>query len=385
MNIAFLTPEYPHEKTKAAAGIGTSIKNLAVALVNEGVEVSVFVYGQKTAEVFMDQGIKVHIIKAGKYKVFGWYRYRKELQHYVNHCIISDKIDMVEAADWTGITAFMKLKAPLVIRFHGSDAYFCKLENRKQKLKNFFFESIAIKFATAFIAPTNFAGALSREIFKIRGKQIQTISYGLSLSEFSNQNSTQFSKGMILYIGTVIRKKGVLELPAILKYVLVDCPDAHLVIVGNDSYDLKTQMTSTWQLMTANLDEGLRDKIKFVGKVPYQEVREYIKNANVCVFPTFAETLGMVTIEAMAMQKAVVNSNIGWSQELIEDGISGFLVHPTNHVEFAERIVELLKDTELCHNMGKAARERVEKCFDIEKLTKQNIAFYGKIIKAYKK
>jgi hypothetical protein len=66
-----------------------------------------------------------------------WYQYRKFLQQYLNRVIAADKIDLIEAPDWTGITAFMKINAPLVVRFHGSDAYFCHLEHRKQKMKNF--------------------------------------------------------------------------------------------------------------------------------------------------------------------------------------------------------------------------------------------------------
>jgi glycosyltransferase involved in cell wall biosynthesis len=54
-----------------------------------------------------------------------------------------------------------------------------------------------------------------------------------------------------------------------------------------------------------------------------------MKQAQVCIFPSFAETLGMVTIESMALQKPVVNTSIGWAPELIIDG-SGFL-HPQNH------------------------------------------------------
>ena len=46
-----------------------------------------------------------------------------------------ENIDIVEAADWTGITAFMKFNCPLILRLHGSDTYFCHLEKRKLKIK----------------------------------------------------------------------------------------------------------------------------------------------------------------------------------------------------------------------------------------------------------
>ncbi len=380
MHIAFLTPEYPHERIQHAAGIGTSIKNLVGVLVKTEVKVSVFIYGQKEDAVFEEDGVKIHLIKNQNYKFLGWFLHRKHIQNYLNKYIVPDAIDLIEAPDWTGITAFMNLKVPLIIRFHGSDTYFCHLEKRKQKLKNFWFEKLAVGKATAFIAPTDFAGELSKQLFHIRNKTIKTIHSGLELSDFQNDNPLVYQKGLILYIGTIIRKKGVLELPYIFKKVRSEFPDAQLILIGSNSYDVQTNSKSTWKLLKQELDNADLDSVSYLGKIPYQEVQQYIKKAHVCVFPTFAETLGMVTIESMALQKPVVNSNIGWAQELIVDKESGFLVHPSNHNLYADRIVELLKNKDLANDMGKRARLRVEGNFDMEKLVKLNMEFYSKII-----
>ena len=102
--------------------------------------------------------------------------------------------------------------------------------------------------------------------------------------------------------------------------------------------------------------------------------------AHVCVFPTFAETLGMVTIEAMAMKKPVITSTMGWTKELIIDNESGFLVNPKNHEEFANAINTIFENDSLMQNIGNNARNRVEKLFDIKKIVKQNIDFYQSII-----
>ncbi|MFV5686312.1 glycosyltransferase family 4 protein [Flavobacterium sp. GB2R13] len=381
MHIAFLTPEYPHERVAHAAGIGTSIKNLVVALAKKKVTVSVFVYGQQEDAVFAEDGITIHLIKNRKYKFMGWYWHRKYIQNYLNTQIVAKKIDAVEAPDWTGITAFMHLKAPLVIRFHGSDTYFCHLEKRKQKLKNFWFEKLALQKASALIAPTTFAGTLSKELFGITNKKIQTIHYGLELDKFENPTPENYEKGLLLYIGTIIRKKGVLELPAIFKLVLQQHPYAKLILIGSDSYDISTQSLSTWALVQNELDKETRDKVTYLGKIPYQEIQSYIKRAQVCVFPTFAETLGMVTIESMALQKPVVNSNIGWAQELLVDGESGSLVYPKDHQGYAEKINAFLENETLCQQTGKKARERVEQVFDVEKIVMENICFYEEIIK----
>jgi glycosyltransferase involved in cell wall biosynthesis len=380
MKIAFLSPEYPHENVSHAAGIGTSIKNLATALVKKGCGVTVIVYGQKESFVFEDEGVNIHLIEDKKYHFAKWYWYRKYIQEYCNQIIREQHIDILEAADWTGITVFMNFKIPLVIRFHGSDTYFCHLEKRHQKLKNFWFEKLATQKAKAFIAPTTFAGAVSQKLFGIKNKIIKTIHYGLELDKFKNLNPEVYEKGLILYIGTIIRKKGVFELPEIFKLVRQQHPDARLVLIGGDSYDIATQSESTWQLLQQEFQEEDLKKISYLGKIAYQEVQEYIKKAQLCVFPTFAETLGMVTIESMAMQKPVVNSNIGWAKELIIDGKSGFLVHPKNHIQYASKINAIIDDNQLAKQLGENARKRVEALFDIEKIVDDNICFYKSII-----
>ncbi|WP_373940761.1 glycosyltransferase family 4 protein [Polaribacter sejongensis] len=382
MNIAFLTPEYPHEKAGHSAGIGSSIKNLVQALVKKQHQITVFVYGQKKDEIFKDNGVRVHLIKNKKYTYGKWYFYRKHIQKYINKVIEIEGIEIIEAPDWTGITAFMNFKIPLVIRLHGSDAYFCYLEKRKQKIKNFWFEKLAISKATAYIAPTEYAGKISKELFNIKTKEIKTIYNGVALDRFEKYPTDKYDDGLVLYFGTIIRKKGVLELPAIIDKVVKQYPKAHLLLIGDDTSDISTNSPSTWSLIEEQIKSySLELKVSYLGKVPYESMETYIKKAHVCVFPTYAETLGMVTIESMAMQKTVVNSNIGWSQELIKDRESGFLVHPSNHSEYASKIVEVLKDNELRKTIGVKARERVEQLFDIDKKVIENITFFKTLIK----
>ena len=381
MHIAFLTPEYPHAKLTHTAGIGTSIQNLAIALVGEGVQVTVFVYGQKEKEVFNDKEVRIHCIKHKKYKYLGWYLYRKYIENYCNSIIKKEKIDLLEAVDWTGITAFMNFKIPLVIRFHGSDTYFCHLEQRKQKWKNFFFEKRAVSNADAFIAPTTFAGELSKKLFRLKNKEIQTIYHGLDLTRFENKAPEQFEEGLILYVGTLIRKKGVFELPAIFNKVLQQYPKSRLLLIGADAADVQTQSNSTWELVQQQFNPTDLNKVQYLGKIPYDQLQQYIRKANVCVFPSFAETLGMVTLEAMAMQKAVVNSNFEWAQELMVDGESGCLIAPNDHDSFANTVIDLLQNKAKCAELGTQARQRVEAQFDSKKIVKQNIEYYQQLIK----
>lgn len=380
MTLAYLTPEYPHPRIGASGGLGTSIKNLAEALAADGHRIIVIVSGQARDEVFDEDEIRYYRIKHRRIPLITWFTYRKYLNRRINTIIAQERIQIVEAPDWTGLTAFMRFKVPLVIRFHGSDTYFCHLEKRPQKWKNRFFERLAVKAVQAFIAPTDFAGKLSAELLKVPTKKIHTIHYGLQLENFVNLQPEIFEAGKILYIGTLIRKKGVFELPQIFEKVCQEIPTAKLYLIGHDSPDISTGKPSTWSLLRQAFKPATLQRVSYLGKIPYNEVVQEIVSAHVCVFPTYAETLGMVTIESMALQKAVVNSNIGWAQELIDDEVNGLLAHPSDHDKFAHHLIKILQQPRLANQLGKAARKKVEKEFDMKKIAKQNIAFYQSLL-----
>ncbi len=379
MNIAFLTSEYPHPKVLNSAGIGTSIKNLATELSKLNYNVTIFVYSQDINEIFEDSNIKIHKIARKKYKLLGWYLYRKHLQNYINTFIERDQIQLVEAPDWTGITAFIKLKCPLLIKLHGTDAYFCHLEGRKQKFKNFVFEKLALKSADAIVSVSNFAASQTKEIFKLKS-DIKVIPNGIDLGKFNNNNSELFEPNTLLYFGTIIRKKGIIELAYIFNELVKLNNDVKLILIGDDSKDILTGSNSTLSLMKDILSVKAKPKVLYLRKVSYEMLADYIKNVQICVFPSLAETFGMVTIEAMAMQKVVITSNFGWNKDIIDDGVNGYLRNPKNHHEFAMIIHEIMMNNSLVLKIGKEAELKVRKNFDIKKIVRQDISIYQSII-----
>jgi glycosyltransferase involved in cell wall biosynthesis len=380
LHIGFITMEFPHSTTGSSGGLGTSIKNLTQALVTAGHKVSVFIIYQDKDAIIDDNGVRLHKIRHKQFTTLNWFFYRLWVSRQINRQCKSNDIDILEAPDWTGITAFMRFKVPLVIRFHGSDTYFCHLEKRPQKWKNRFIERHALKATNYFIAPTAFAGELTKELFQLSTESIKTIHYGLVLKNFINDNPSSFSRNTILYIGTVIRKKGVLELAKIFNLLIQTHPKTKLILIGPDSSDSVTGSKSTYKLFTSLLSTKASQQVSYLGKVPYVDVQQYIKSAQICVFPSFAETLGMVTIEAMALQKVVVNTNMGWAESLIDNGENGYLIHPKNHEAYAERIGNLLDDIPKCLAIGKAARLKVNLQFDMTIQVKKNIKFYSKVL-----
>ena len=99
---------------------------------------------------------------------------------------------------------------------------------------------------------------------------------------------------------------------------------------------------------------------------------------------SFEDGLKLVSQRAMAMQKAVVASNIGWAMEIIEDGVDGFLVNPKLHQEYADKIIALLDNQTLRKEFGKNARMKINDIFSIEVVAKQSKLFYKSVSKEIK-
>lgn len=114
--------------------------------------------------------------------------------------------------------------------------------------------------------------------------------------------------------------------------------------------------------MAKNL--GISDKIEWRGFVPYNKVPEALSQIDVFVYPSLHEGFGRAIMEALAMERAVVTTNVGGIPDLIKDGINGFMVEPNNPEMLAGKIKELMENKELRGKFGKAGRKWVSNNFE---------------------
>ncbi|MFK7058780.1 glycosyltransferase family 4 protein [Flavobacterium oreochromis] len=380
MKIAFLTSEYPHKLTGSSGGIGTSIKNLTKGLLALGHECRVLVYNQDSDQKFVDEGVVIQQIKNVKVKGLSWYFTKKKLERIINELHSNNEIDIVEAPDWTGITSFIKPKiCPIVIRLNGTDTYFCYLDNRPVKWKNKFHEKRALKLADGHIAVSQFTAYLTNKLFN-QTFEYTVIPNSIDASNFEYQPENLENNKQVLYFGSIIRKKGLLELPHIFNEVYKKDKEAKLVIIGRDVPDIITGSPSTWEMMKSLFDSEAFKNVVYLGEKPYDEIKGYITQANVCVFPSFAEALPVSWLEAMAMQKSIVASNIGWANEMISNGNNGYTSDPKDYLDFAEKIVTLITPSGFTKEIGRNARKTILSRFDIPIVAQQSVDFYQSII-----
>ncbi|HHL22048.1 MAG TPA: colanic acid biosynthesis glycosyltransferase WcaL, partial [Aliiroseovarius sp.] len=118
----------------------------------------------------------------------------------------------------------------------------------------------------------------------------------------------------------------------------------------------------------AFLEEAARplgDAVHFAGYQSQSAVAGILATADALVLPSFAEGVPVVLMEAMASGKPVIATRVAGVPELVENGVSGFLVAPGNPDELAEKLILLGADPALRARMGDAGRRKVREEFDV--------------------
>lgn len=380
-SLAFLTPEYPLPKLGYTGGIGTSVKNLADFYVLKGIEVVIFVYGRTEDCIFEEEGKKFVFIKKSSVGRFGWVINRLKIQKIVNQWVRKLGIQFLEVPEWTGISSFIKFDCPTVLKLHGSDTFFCHLERRKLKSRNFWFEKNAFNQADLIIAVSDFVGKKSTELFGVN-RPYEVIHNGINPERSSShKDNSRTSAKKILYFGSLIRKKGVLEIPGIFNLVQEDYPEVELILAGMDAFDIATGNASTYSMMLEQFSPQAKSKVTYLGLIQSNQIDQLLAQVDICIFPSYAEAFPVSWLEAMYQSKSLVTSDIGWSTEVILSDQVGLTAHPSAHQQFASQILKLLGDDPLRMAMGQAARNCVLKNFSIHEIGRQHLEFFQNDLK----
>jgi glycosyltransferase involved in cell wall biosynthesis len=116
---------------------------------------------------------------------------------------------------------------------------------------------------------------------------------------------------------------------------------------------------------------GLEGQVFFEGAVGQDDIARYYADADVFCLPSFAEGLPVVLMEAMATGRPVVATRITGIPELVEDGVSGFLVAPGSVEQLVGALERLAASPELREQMGLAGRQKVVEAFDARRCAGQ--------------
>jgi len=123
---------------------------------------------------------------------------------------------------------------------------------------------------------------------------------------------------------------------------------------------------------------GLSDRVRFLGAISHEELAAYYALADVCVVPSRTESFGLVALEAQALGTPVVAAAVGGLTEIVEDGVSGYLVKGRDPADYAAAIARVLRDPEGRVAMGEEARARAAR-FTWARAVDRLVAIYDRL------
>lgn len=175
-------------------------------------------------------------------------------------------------------------------------------------------------------------------------------------------------KKVVGFIGSFYRYEGLDLLVRAFARVIKKQPDAVLLLVGGGETEKELAE------LVKTLDPVVQQQIVMPGRIPHSQVTGVYALMDVLVYPRYSVRLTeLVTplkpLEAMAMGKSLIASDIGGHRELIKDGINGYLVKANDSEKLADGIVQVLQDENTVRKICEAGRKTVQEGFNWDATT----------------
>jgi glycogen synthase len=394
VKVLFLTNEYPPH---IYGGAGVHVDYLSRELAKT-IDVDVRCFGDQD-------------FKKGRLKVTGFeldtssFTCPKPLQSVfgaLRRCIdfntTNIDADLVHCHTWYshfgGIVAKLNYGIPLVVTTHSLEPL--RPWKREQLAGGYDFslwiEKTALEMADAIIAVSAETKRDIERLFDVDPKRVQVIHNGIDLDEYRKVDSTEAlerdgidpKKPYLLFVGRITRQKGIIHLVRAIEFMDPDFPIV-LCAGAPDTPEIGEEMKKA----VAAAQKKRKNIFWIEEMLDRPAVIELYSHAAVFCCPSIYEPFGIINLEAMACETAVVASAVGGIKEVVVEGETGFLV-PIDFVEgtfklanpekfsrdLADRINQLMKDRQLREKFAKAGRKRAEEHFSWTKIAQKTKALY---------
>ena len=312
--------------------------------------------------------------------------------------------DLVHCHTWYshfgGILAKLNYGLPLLVTTHSLEPL--RPWKREQLAGGYDFslwvEKKALEMADAVIAVSHETRRDIERLFYVDPDRLHVIHNGIDLEEYRKVDSTEAlkrhgidpAKPYLLFVGRITRQKGIIHLVRAIPFMDPDFPVV-LCAGAPDTPEIAAEMNKA----VAEAKKKRSGIVWIEEMVDRNAVIELYSHAAVFCCPSIYEPFGIINLEAMACETAVVASAVGGIKEVVVDSETGFLVpleqmqespfEPINPEKFsrdlAARINQLMKDKPLRDRFGKAGRKRAEENFSWTIIAQRTKKLYESLIK----
>ena len=181
---------------------------------------------------------------------------------------------------------------------------------------------------------------------------------GINLKRYPDAISTDKFPFNFLFIGRILKDKGVIEYVEAAKIVLKTFPNTKFSILGfidtDNANSISLNQIQQWE------NEGI---IQYLGET--DDVRPFIADSSCVVLPSYREGVPRSLLEAAAMSRPIIATNVAGCKDVVENGVNGYLCEPKNSRNLSERMIEMITlPKEKRAALGIAGRRKVENEFN---------------------
>jgi glycosyltransferase involved in cell wall biosynthesis len=236
------------------------------------------------------------------------------------------------------------------------------------------FRSLTTRNRTWFIAVADSVRERMAEYYRIPIERIVTVRNGIDPAEFEIDNAASTCRGSDrVVLGTAARLVPLKGLTFLIEA-------AARLARKNMAFEVRIAGTGSQQESLERLARslGLSDRVRFLGQVT--DMPGFYRGLDVFVLPSLSEGLPLVVLEAMAMGKPIAATCLAGTREVVRDGVDGFLVPSANATALGDALERLAADPSLRQQMGAAGRQRVLADFCIDRVAREVVQVYERIL-----
>ena len=376
-----LTWEFP---PRIIGGISTHVYHLSRALVEKGTPVRVITcdFPNAPAEEIID-GVSVSRVDSGRVPESNFllwiYHLNSQMISKTTELFETERFELIHAHDWVVGRAAVELKnrlgLPLISTIHATEIGRGGSLDGEYRRKVRDIERLLVEQSDGIICCSNYMLDHIQYVLGAVKTKIRVIPNGVEASRFNNGHQPQLiptgvseDRKTILYVGRIVREKGIFTLLDAFEKLRKRGKDVSLVLVGEGP--LKEDLAKEV------LRRKLNDRVKLAGFVDEKKLVSLYNSSDVFVLPSHYEPFGMVALEAMASRIPVVVSDVGGLSEIVEDGITGVKVPASDPNALAEGILRVLEDRELSEQLKENAYRAVQERYRWDMIAEKTIEAY---------
>lgn len=201
-------------------------------------------------------------------------------------------------------------------------------------------------------------------------EKIEVVPYGVDMEKFEYRERETGPE--LVTVGNLIRRKGHRYLLQAMPEVLQNVPDAHLHVIGTGRVEDDLRGFTT--------DLGIEESVTFHGHISDEALLARLHDARVFVHPSLSEGFSHVRLEAMSTGTPVVGTDVDGAHDLTRDGTDGFVVPTRDPNALADAMLELLTDEARTREMGRNAREKIERDHDYADIGRRYLDIYRELV-----